>query len=319
MSIAFFCPHVACTKIQGLPLCPIIISALISDKDSYVCSSYTVLIYAYNLETCALKKHRITESFSQEETSGGLLCYLLPKAGWDTGSHQVVGALYGWVLKTSKSWLSSQWFWFFLYSLSKPSPFSASGHHFLFSCHTSLWRTWLHLFAGLSVGTRGCCWVSQQPSLLQAKESPLPHPLLLVSALQVELHWWWKSLCWQEAAAYLLYQLVTSFNLVHSIMKVVTALGSSLGAYMVNSWLIHVSLFSLKRRVPSSSWSSTQSLARFCKAMNMHSFFMSTPASRQASFKHREGVDCLLCFSIQKEKPVKREATTKEHSRGKFA
>lgn len=47
--------------------------------------------------------------------------------------------------------------------------------------------------------------------------------------------------------------------------------------------------------------------------------FMSTPPSNQASFKHREGVGCLVCFSIQKEKPVKREGTTKEHSRGKFA
>lgn len=84
----------------------------------YVYSSYTVLICAYSLETWALNRYRITDTLRWEETSGGLLSYLLPKAGWDTNSDQVVGALFCWVLKTSKVWLSSLWFFIATVTLS---------------------------------------------------------------------------------------------------------------------------------------------------------------------------------------------------------
>lgn len=85
------------------------------------------------------------------------------------------------------------------------------------------------------------------------------------------------------------------------------------------TWLVHVSPFFLKRRVPSSSRGKIQNLANSAKQRALTASLYLTPPSSQPSVKYSKGVGWLVHVGIQKEKPVRKEGTTKEHSRGKFA
>lgn len=130
---------------------------------------------------------------------------------------------------------------------------------------------------------------------------PVPHPLLTIRVFQVELNYGWKYLCCQETTGYLFYQCVSS-NLIHSIMKGVT--DSTLSGILHSKFM--------------SAFSRTWSLALFWKAMSTQNFGMSNTSQQPALCKTQQGCWQFGYFGIQKEKPVRREETTKEHSKGKF-